>query len=74
MRIYSIIEFKFRCGAAKWKSVAAKHSVIKIFEERMKKPFLTLVAAVFLFAAGVKCETAPLKLVQTIKLPDEIKR
>ena len=32
-----------------------------------------LIAAVFLIAAGVKSETTPLKLVQTIKLPDEIK-
>jgi DNA-binding beta-propeller fold protein YncE len=39
----------------------------------MKKMSFMLIAAVFLFAAGVRSETAPLKLVQTIKLPDEIK-
>ena len=39
----------------------------------MKKSFLILSAALFFFAAGVRSETAPLKLVQTIKLPDEIK-
>jgi DNA-binding beta-propeller fold protein YncE len=39
----------------------------------MKRSFLMLIAAVFLIAAGVKSETTPLKLVQTIKLPDEIK-
>jgi DNA-binding beta-propeller fold protein YncE len=41
--------------------------------EEMKKPFLAFLAAPLLFAGAVKSETQPLKLVQTIKLPAEIK-
>ena len=36
----------------------------------MKKPFLAFLAAPLLFAGAVKSETQPLKLVQTIKLPE----
>jgi DNA-binding beta-propeller fold protein YncE len=39
----------------------------------MKKTFLMLFAAVFLFAASIQSQTPPLKLIQTIKLPEEIK-
>src|SRR6266404_1320962 len=39
----------------------------------MKRPFLILIAATFLFAGNVRSQTSPLKLVQTIKLPAEIK-
>jgi DNA-binding beta-propeller fold protein YncE len=41
--------------------------------EEMKKPFLAFLVASLLFAGAVKSETHPLKLVQTIKLPEEIK-
>jgi DNA-binding beta-propeller fold protein YncE len=39
----------------------------------MRRLFLILIAATFLFAGNVRSQTAPLKLVQTIKLPEEIK-
>src|SRR6266404_279510 len=39
----------------------------------MKSLFLILIAAASLFAGNVKSQTPPLKLVQTIKLPEEIK-
>jgi len=39
----------------------------------MRRVFLILIAATSLFAGNVRSQTAPLKLVQTIKLPEEIK-
>src|SRR6266481_3656158 len=39
----------------------------------MRRLFLILIAATSLFAGNVRSQTAPLKLVQTIKLPEEIK-
>lgn len=39
----------------------------------MKRPFLILIAATSLFVGNVRSQTPPLKLVQTIKLPEEIK-
>ena len=39
----------------------------------MKRLFVILIAAASLFAGNVKSQTPPLKLVQTIKLPEEIK-
>ena len=41
--------------------------------EEMRRLFLILIAATSLFAGNVRSQTAPLKLVQTIKLPEEIK-
>ncbi len=38
-----------------------------------KKFFLAAVSGMFLFALGAECQTPPLKLVQTIKLPADIK-
>ena len=39
----------------------------------MRRLFLILIAATSLFAGNVRSQTAPLKLIQTIKLPEEIK-
>ncbi len=39
----------------------------------MRRLFLILIAATSLFVGNVRSQTAPLKLVQTIKLPEEIK-
>jgi DNA-binding beta-propeller fold protein YncE len=40
----------------------------------MKRPFAILVATFFVFAVGAQCqESAPLKLVQTYKLPADVK-
>src|SRR6266481_6375914 len=39
----------------------------------MRRLFLILIAATSLFAGSARSQTAPLKLVQTIKLPEEIK-
>jgi DNA-binding beta-propeller fold protein YncE len=76
MQIQSIMNFKSlrsRSAVARRKNAADDNRPIKTSGEEMKKRFLILIAAAFLFAGNVKSETPPLKLVQTIKLPEEIK-
>jgi len=62
-------------------ALAEEHPVLKVKKkrfsvqgEKMKKLFLVLIAAFALFGVNVRCqEASPLKLVQALKLPSEVK-